>query len=82
MIKPTKKQIGVIQEVMEDALKSKALRVDVDGHLASIIFPSNVKVPKSMTELREELMQRGFIMFYSNYVVDSEEVFSVNVAKL
>ena len=80
--KPSTKNIEVIQEVMEDSLKAKAITVQYDGVLASILFPNTAKVPKDMPELREELLERGFLMFTSEYMYKDVPILSINITKI
>lgn len=82
MTNPKPKQIEVIKSVMEESLKTKSVKVEVSGSLASILFPSGTKIPKDMGEMRTELEQRGFIMFYSDVVVRDEPYLSINFSKL
>lgn len=82
MTKPTPKQVTVIREVLEDAVRQKAFSTSSSGPLVSLLFPGSSKIPKSMTDLRIELEQRGFIMFYSNIIVKGEEVLSINISKI
>lgn len=80
--KPSTKNIEVIQEVMEDSLKAKAITVQYDGVLASILFPNTAKIPKDMPELREELLERGFLMFTSEYMYKDVPMLSINITKI
>lgn len=80
--KPSTKNIEVIQEVMEDSLKAKAITVKWDGLLASILFPSTAKIPKDMPALREELESRGFLMFHSEYMYKDVPILSINITKI
>lgn len=81
MTKVKPKQLAVIQGVMEEALKKKCIKVEVDSPLSCMLFPYDATIPKSMGELREELEQRGFLMFYSKIIKDGEEYLSINVVK-
>ena len=82
MKKPSSKSIEIITGVMEESLKQKSVGLQTTGDLVSILFPSFTKVPKDMYDLREELGQRGFLMFYSHLSVKKEEVFSINICKI
>lgn len=80
--KPSTKNIEAIQEVFEDSLKAKAITVQYDGVLASILFPSTAKIPKDMPALREELLERGFLMFTSEYMYKDVPILAINITKI
>jgi hypothetical protein len=82
MKKPSSKILEVIKDVMESAIKKPCLKVCTEGHLTSLIFNGNSVVPKNMPELRSELEQRGYLMFHSRYIINSEEVLSINITKI
>lgn len=81
MTKPKPKHIQVIKEIMEDTLKARCFREEVVGPLVSLHFDESVPIPKSMTQVREELETRGFLMFYSYPVIKEKEVLSINISK-
>ena len=82
MTKPKPKQIEIIQGVLEESLKAKAFKTTVDDCLVSLLFPESTKIPKDMTEIREELLQRGYIMFYSTVLEKDVPVLSINLTKI
>jgi hypothetical protein len=82
MTHPKPKQLAVIQEVLEESFKSKVVKTEVSGSLASLLFPCDIKVPKDIGELRDELEQRGFLLFYSNVIMKDEQYLSVNISKI
>ena len=82
MTRPKPKQLSVIKEVIEEALKSKSVGVELDGPLASILFKCDTSIPKGMGDMRDELEDRGFILFHSKIIKDNEEYLSINVSKI
>lgn len=82
MNRPKPKQLSVIKEVIEEAFKKKSVDVELDGPLASILFDYDTTVPKSIGDMRIELEDRGFLLFYSKIVKDGEEYLSINLSKI
>lgn len=82
MTKLKPKQLAIVQEVMEEVIKKKCIKVEVDSPLSCLLFPYDSSIPKTMGELRDELEQRGFLMFHSKIIKDGEEYLSINVVKI
>lgn len=82
MKKISPKNIEVLKEVLEKELKQKVITTKIEGDLTCLYFPGFTKIPNSMIEMREELKERGYILFYSQVLdKNKENVLSVNLSK-
>lgn len=82
MKRPSAKSIEVIREVLVESLKRDAILTKTEGPLTSIFFPSDTKIPNNMYDMREELKERGFMLFYSTIIYKDKEVLSINLTKI
>jgi hypothetical protein len=67
--------------VFEASLKAKHVWQDTVDHLTSLHFPGSTKISKDFGELREELETRGYVVFHSLIIKDSETFLSINISK-
>lgn len=82
LTKPTPKHIAVVQQEIETLMKRPSVRTLTDGVLVSLHFSAPTKIPTGITEMREELEEVGFLLFYNNLSFKGSDVVSFNFTKI
>ena len=82
--KPPQKIIEAVTAELEKSLKKEYIKVIFEGNLAQILFLPVKMIPNSITEMREELAEKGYLFFYSTIMEGKgkQEVLSFNLIKI
>lgn len=82
--KPKQKVLNAVVAELEKALKKEHIKIIFEEDLAQILFLPVKMVPNSVTEIRYELEDNGYLLFYSNILEGKgkQEVLSFNLIKI
>jgi len=81
---PSKNNVELIRQELEKILKKESVKVTFDDSSASILFLPVSRLPVSISDLRSELLERGYLFFYSSvlYGKEKQELLSFNISKM
>jgi hypothetical protein len=82
--RPSQKVVEAVTSELEKVLRKEHVKVIFEDTLAQILFLPIKMIPVAMTDVREELSEKGYLLFYSSILEGKgkQEFLSFNLTKL